>query len=129
MTTAIPALRPIEAMTFDQRKLARICDERAEGAEAFLTEVLTEIEMLIRTARHQCDDRRGLSRSCRRIVELTDTIGMETMHRAAASVMDCLAAHDARALPACHARLMRLGDPRAPRAWASGPSRRPDGAA
>lgn len=130
MTTAIPALRPVEAMTFDHERLAAICDERAEGAEAFLAGVLTEIEALVRTARHQQGDPRGLARSCRRIVELTHAIGMLTMERAARAVVDCVARADAGALPACHDRLMRLSDPRAPRAWAPDTSsRRPDGAA
>lgn len=109
MTHSIPALRPVETMTFDHDRLARVCDEYGHRAEAYIAFVLTEIETLVLTAAHQRAEPSGLQRSCGDLAKLCDTIGMLTLGNAARAVIDCLDRADTAAQAACLARLVRLG--------------------
>ena len=47
MTTTIATLRPTEAVTFDQGKLAALCDRMGPRAESFIAGVLADVETLI----------------------------------------------------------------------------------
>ena len=129
MSAAIAELPFEETMTFDHVRLARVCDRHARDAEAHLASVLTRVETLVREAGTQRGDAAALRRTCSDLRDLAGSIGMITMERAAAAVCDSAASDDARALGACHARLLRLGNPGRTRGWALGRATHPDGAA
>ncbi len=122
MTQTIATLRPAETVAFDHAKLASICDQYGPRAEAYIADVLTEIEGTLRDVRLQArPDRHGeLTHTCADLADMAASIGMDTLHRAAYAVLDCLARRDSAALTACLDRLVRLSDADSIGGWVVG---------
>ena len=118
MTTTIATLRPTEAVTFDQGKLATLCDRMGPRAESFIAGVLADVETLIDAITRDHAKTADLSHHCFELAHYADSIGMTTVSRAAKAVLDCLARADARTLAACINRLQRLNQPQGNPGWA-----------
>lgn len=117
MTQSIATLRPAEKMIFDHAKLAGLCDRLGSEAEGFIATALTEIETLVALVGGHDADLALLERNCRDLRNLSDGIGMTSMVQATAAILTCIAQDDIRALPACIARVRRLGEPRGVGHW------------
>ena len=111
MTNTIDTLRPTETMVFDHTKLATLCDRLGPDAEAFIAAALTEIETLVSSVGGTDIDLPLLEQNCADLRDLSDGIGMTSMVQATSAILTCLAQDDVRALPACIARVRRLGEP------------------
>ena len=115
--SAVASLRPQERMTFDQVRLAAICDRHGDRAEAFLTTVLTDIETKTRYTDRVRDDAAALRGVCAEICSLAGMIGMMTMEQAARGVLDGLSRSDGNAAAACLARMSRLAQAESDAGW------------
>ncbi|UWQ22170.1 hypothetical protein [Jannaschia sp. W003] len=105
-------LAPSEPVRFDAAVLARFCRREGANAETAIGDLLVQIEERLVLAAWQGGqgEWEGLGRSAGALERMGARIGMTTLVRAAAAVRDCLHGNDPVALPACAARLARLGE-------------------
>ncbi|MEL6587347.1 MAG: hypothetical protein AAFQ50_11915 [Pseudomonadota bacterium] len=90
-----------------------------QAPTAVIARLLTHIEKALRLAEHQMkkDEWSGFRRTCDDLIRLSGELGMRTLEAAAWAVIDCLDNRQAAALPACAARMLRLGQPETINHW------------
>lgn len=119
-TTPLNPLTTKETIEFDHAVLADLCNRHGHEAEAVIASTLGQIENLLVLAKLQLNSAHlaGLARTCVDLISLARSIGMGTLEHAAHSVLNCVAAGNDVALPACTRRMLRLGQPDTIEQWA-----------
>jgi hypothetical protein len=109
---AIIDFAPIEPIEIDLGRVEILLRTRGPDAEIEVADMLGQVRRFYGLCRWEATEgeRIGLARAAEQLRALAALLGLVSLERAAAGVLDCVTRFDDRALPACTARLLRLGD-------------------